>query len=68
VVQNTKTDEKITRDFDAVIMSLGFKSNNSLTAAIEKEFDNVVVIGDAVKVRKIADAIHEGYTRAFTLE
>ena len=68
VCENTKTCEKVSKDFDVIIMSLGFKPNNSMTKAIEKEFDNVVVLGDAVKVRKITDAIHEGYTRAFTLQ
>jgi len=68
VCENIETGETITEEFDAVIMSLGFKPENSMVEEIENEFENVKVFGDAVKVRKIADAIYEGYTRAFVLE
>lgn len=68
VYESLATGETLSADFDAVIMSLGFKSENSIVEAIENEFDNVRVLGDAVKVRKIADAIYEGYTKAFVLE
>ncbi len=68
VCENIKTGETVSANFDAVIMALGFASENSIVDEIEREFDNVKVFGDAVKVRKIADAIFEGYTRAFVLE
>ncbi|MBR2742612.1 MAG: FAD-dependent oxidoreductase [Clostridia bacterium] len=68
VCENIKTSETVSADFDAVILALGFAPENSIVEEIEREFDNVRVLGDAVRVRKIADAIFEGYTRAFVLE
>lgn len=67
ICQDLENNKTIEKNFDAVIMSLGFKPENSMVEAVEKEFDNVIVLGDAIKVRKIADAIFEGYTRAYTL-
>jgi len=55
------------RDYDAVILSVGFESENSMTKEIRANFNHVRVIGDAVKVRKISDAIYEGYAAGFTM-
>jgi 2-enoate reductase len=46
---------------DTVINAVGFRSNNQLTDYLEDKYEDVAVIGDAVKPRKILDAVHEGY-------
>lgn len=47
--------------YDTVLNAVGFKSNNDLVKKLEEKFDNVTVVGDAIKPRKILDAIHEAY-------
>ncbi len=46
---------------DTVINAVGFRSNNQLTDYLEEKYEDVAVIGDAVRPRKILDAVHEGY-------
>lgn len=48
-------------DFDAVVLSLGARSDRSLVEKFEAAFDNVYTIGDAVKVGRIADATAQAY-------
>lgn len=48
-------------DFDAVVLSLGARSVNTLEKDLEGIFDKVFVIGDAKKVGKIADATAQAY-------
>lgn len=46
---------------DTIINAAGFKANNQLEDLLEEYYDDVTVIGDAIKPRKILTAIHEGY-------
>lgn len=46
---------------DAVICALGMRSVNALAQELLAQGYLVEVIGDAQKVRKILDAVHEGY-------
>ena len=48
-------------DFDAVVLSLGARSVNDLAKSFEGKFDNLYVIGDALKVGRIADATSAAY-------
>ncbi len=60
--QVTYTDGQLTGD--AVILALGRVANNELAARLADMPDissDVIVIGDAVAVRKVMPAIHEGY-------
>lgn len=45
---------------ESVILALGFISNQSLNQAMMENFDEVHIIGDCIKPRKIYQAIHEG--------
>nr|WP_255813801.1 NAD(P)/FAD-dependent oxidoreductase [Acidaminobacter sp. JC074] len=46
---------------DVVINATGFRANNQLEDYLYDNFKDVSVIGDAIKPRKILDAVHEGY-------
>ena len=56
-----KDNQTYTIPCDTVINAVGFKSNNELTDFLEDNFSDVTVTGDAIKPRKILDAVHEGY-------
>ena len=45
----------------AVIMSVGYRSNNALEDEIWSDVDNVRTVGDAIKPRKVIDAVHEAF-------
>lgn len=66
--EDLKENQTKNREFDAVILSLGFQPETKMVQEIKDAFGRVRVIGDAVKVRKISDAIFEGYAAGFTLE
>lgn len=60
IVANKKKGE-IKLDADTVILSLGFKSCDSLYETLKKEDKEVYLVGDAVHPGKIFDAIHTAY-------
>ena len=45
----------------AVVMAVGYRSNNALEDEIWNDVDNVRTVGDAVKPRKVIDAVHEAF-------
>ncbi len=45
---------------DTVVIATGIKSNNSLFDSLKGRVKELYVIGDALKPRKMIDAIHEG--------
>ena len=45
----------------AVVMSVGYRSNNALEDEIWNYVNNVRTVGDAVKPRKVIDAVHEAF-------
>ena len=52
---------------DQVVLSLGVSSRKDLLLDIESNFDRVRVIGDAGKVGRIAEAVREGFEKAYVL-
>lgn len=52
---------------DQVVLSLGVRSRIELLADIEAKFNRVKVIGDAGNVGRIAEAVREGFEKAFVL-
>lgn len=46
---------------DTILNAVGFRPNNGLVDCLEERFEDVSVVGDAIKPRKIMDAVHEGY-------
>lgn len=49
---------------DAVVLSLGTRSVNDLSAALEGKVEKVLVVGDAVQPGKIGNATRSGYLAA----
>ena len=61
--------ESVKIDCDAVVLSLGVKSNNALVESLKDKYNgNVYAIGDAVKSGRIADATRTAYHVATTLK
>ncbi len=56
-----KNGEEKSVPADMVIYAVGTMAENSLTAALQKAFPDVLIIGDALRPRKAMDAIAEGY-------
>ena len=50
---------------DAVVLALGVRPNRALAAEFEKEFEHVILIGDASAGGTIRDAMHAAYDKAF---
>lgn len=48
------------KGFDSIVLAMGTKSNNKLYNELEGDIDNIHLIGDAFKARKIMEAVHEG--------
>ncbi|KJR45992.1 2,4-dienoyl-CoA reductase [NADPH] [Desulfosporosinus sp. I2] len=46
---------------DTVILAVGSSSQNELYSALQGKLESLSIIGDAVKPRKVLDAIHEAY-------
>lgn len=67
VVEDLASGKTSHMDFDAVILSLGARSEKSLADKLPNLKGKVHVIGDAGKVGRIADATGEAYTLATTL-
>lgn len=62
-----KDGEEHTITCDSVLNAAGFRANNQLEDFLRKHFENVEVVGDAVRPRKILDAVHEGYHAVRTM-
>ena len=61
--------DEVKIEADAVVLSLGVKSNNSLTEELKGKYDGrVFTIGDAVKSGRIADATRMAYEVASKLK
>jgi len=63
---DTKEIEKF-EGFDEIVLALGTVSNSEMVDELKKEFDKVILLGDAKKAGKIANAIGTGYKEAFEL-
>ncbi len=62
------SEDIISINADAVVLSLGVKPNNAMVIELEKNFQLVKVIGDVSKPGRIADAIQSGFEKAYVLE
>ena len=63
--EKTDTGEISEFEFDAVVVSLGVRSNTELGEEIQGNFKNVFFVGDALKGGRIESAISGGYKTAF---
>lgn len=65
VVENA--DGRQTLPADTVVIAAGAKPNNDLYAELEGKIEKLNIIGDAVKVARIPNAIEAGYTLAASI-
>jgi len=63
-----KDGEEFTIACDTVLNAVGFRANNGLENVLEDMYEEVAVVGDCVKPRKILDAVHEGYHAVRVME
>ena len=62
-----RSGSEIKLDADAVVLSLGVKPDHDLAEELKKEFDNVMIIGDANHIGRIKHAVAAGYHEAYKL-
>ncbi|MGM9608544.1 MAG: FAD-dependent oxidoreductase [Oscillospiraceae bacterium] len=60
-VKNTATDDLIFMPTDAVVISLGVRPNLKGRDEFLKAFPNAILLGDAIRGGRIADAVHTAY-------
>ena len=63
---NTQTSEFSKLEADTVILALGVTPDVKLKKTFEESFEECIVLGDAVKSGRIAEATLDGYGRAST--
>lgn len=68
IIENIATGEIVEVECDSVVVSLGVSPRKGLVESFEKEFDKVVVIGDALKGGRIHNATKDGFTKAYAFE
>ena len=64
----TGTEDLIDLECDHVVLALGVCPRANIVEGYEKLFDKVSVIGDAGKTGRIAEAMKEGYAKAYAFE
>ena len=67
MLQSTVDNNIITKESQAIVLSLGIKKDNAFIEEVEKNFTKVKVIGDASKPGRISDAIKKGFETAYFL-
>lgn len=60
-VKNTATDDLIFMPTDAVVISLGVRPNLKGRDEFLKAFPDAILLGDAIRGGRIADAVHTAY-------
>lgn len=60
-VKNTATDDLLFMPTDAVVLSLGVRPNLKGRDEILKAFPDAILLGDAIRGGRIADAVHTAY-------
>ncbi|SES63387.1 2,4-dienoyl-CoA reductase [Natronincola peptidivorans] len=68
VLMDTFTTMKTVKSVDRVVLALGVQPNREIIPALEQEFKHVHVMGDVMAPGRIADAIRQGFEKAYILE
>ncbi|MBC3798400.1 acetoacetate decarboxylase family protein [Acetobacterium tundrae] len=61
VLEKLEDHSAVSIPADAVVLSLGYCSNRSLLEDLKTKFDQVIIIGDALKVGRIEPAVRAGF-------
>lgn len=67
-VERMEDGETVEIPADYIIMSLGNRSDRGLYEELKKEFEKVYAIGDTDQPGRVANAVHTGFERAYTLK
>lgn len=65
---DVKENKEIKLYFDALVLSLGVKKNDSMLKSLNTVCDNILVVGDALNVGNIGTSIRSGFFTAFCHE
>ncbi len=68
ITENTKTGERIERECDLVVLSLGVHPNNLLYEEIKNYYPQVYNIGDCAKAGRIHDAVESAYQTVISIK
>ncbi len=67
-IENAKTNEMTTLKADALVLSLGVKSNKEIVKTVEENYKIVEILGDTSKPGRVVDAMLNGFEKAYVLE
>jgi NADPH-dependent 2,4-dienoyl-CoA reductase/sulfur reductase-like enzyme len=67
IFETAEDEGKKEYPFDAVVIAVGAAPNSELTEEIQSQFERVYLLGDAVKVGKIRNALESGFITAYNL-
>ena len=68
VVKNTETEEVSSIPCDLAVLSLGVKPNQKLFNDLGDSVDRLEIIGDAAQAGRIANAMKDGFEKAYALK
>lgn len=66
-LKNTKTGTVTTRPVDAVVLSVGYRPDQTFIDSLKDTAPVVLAIGDAQKVKNIGTAMRSGYAAAYEI-
>ena len=67
VLEHVKSGRRVTRQVDAVVLSVGVKSDDLQAREMKKRFPRVLIIGDARQPGRIYNAVRDGFDTAWNL-
>ena len=67
VLEHVKTGQRVTRQVDAVVLSVGVKSDDLQVREMKKRFPRILIIGDARQPGRIHNAVRDGFDAAWNL-
>ena len=67
LIREMKTGKLIEQPAERLVLALGSRSENELAEALRKRFERVFVIGDAARIGRIVNAVHDGFNAALYL-
>ncbi len=67
VLEHVKSGRRVTRQVDAVVLSVGVKSDDLQAREMKKRFPRVLIIGDARQPGRIHNAVRDGFDTAWNL-
>ena len=66
-LEHVKTDRRMTRQIDFVVLAVGVRSDDRLVRELEARFPHVHTVGDAHRVGRICSAVRDGFDTAWDM-